>query len=400
MSKQPFIGSTTSAALLLSGTCIGAGMLGMPLATGSAGFWPGVVANFLCWLCMVLTGLLFLEATLWMPDGSNVLSMAERFLGSWGRWMAGGAFVFLYYCLLTAYVAGGAPLVGQAAANIFSTPPPDFLSALLFTSAIGLVLFLGTRTIDRVNWILMTGLILSYILLVVIGSEQVEAYNLQVQQWPLLFASLPVLFTSYGFHNVIPSLTSYLGRKEKNMRYAIIFGSFFTFVVFVVWQGIIIGILGEKGIEKGLASGLPVTETLSTLKKGLLVAKIGNFFGFFALITSFLGVGLSVIDFLGDGLKIPHRMGKNRVFLTLATLLPPFAMAGTNPEIFYQAIGLAGGFGEAFLNGFLPVALVWIGRYRKGLSSEWQLPGGKVMLVLILIATSLVALLEVYHLCS
>lgn len=102
-------GTTLSATLLIAGTCIGAGMLALPLVTGLAGFWPAMAVNSLCWLFMLCTGLLFLETTLWMEDGANVLSMAERFFGVSGKVVAGVAFLFLYYCLMVAYLAGARP---------------------------------------------------------------------------------------------------------------------------------------------------------------------------------------------------------------------------------------------------------------------------------------------------
>ena len=103
-----------SGTFLIAGTMIGAGMLGIPLVTGASRFLPGILITILVWFFMYCTGLLFLEVTLWMKDGSNVLSMSQRFFGKWGRWLSGGMFVFLYYCLMVAYFAAGSPLLGDA----------------------------------------------------------------------------------------------------------------------------------------------------------------------------------------------------------------------------------------------------------------------------------------------
>ena len=70
-----------SGTFLIAGTMIGAGMLGIPLVTGEAGFIPGMVITLAVWFFMYCTGLLFLEVTLWMPDGSNVLSISGKFFG-------------------------------------------------------------------------------------------------------------------------------------------------------------------------------------------------------------------------------------------------------------------------------------------------------------------------------
>src|SRR5690606_10371696 len=96
---------TLSGTLLIAGTAIGAGMLGIPLLTAKAGFLPALGITTSVWLFMLATGFLYLEATLWMHDGANILSMSRRFLGRGGKLLAGGTFLFLYYCLMTAYYA-------------------------------------------------------------------------------------------------------------------------------------------------------------------------------------------------------------------------------------------------------------------------------------------------------
>ena len=103
-----------SGTFLIAGTMVGAGMLGIPLVTGVSGFVPGIIVTSVVWFFMYCTGLLFLEVTLWMPDGSNVLSIAGRFFGKGGRLLSGGMFVFLYYCLMIAYFAAGSPLLAEA----------------------------------------------------------------------------------------------------------------------------------------------------------------------------------------------------------------------------------------------------------------------------------------------
>jgi len=100
--------SVWSGVLLIGGTSIGAGMLALPVVTGLSGFFPAMVVNTVCWLFMLATGLLLLEATLWMKEGANILSMTERILGPAGKVFGGGAFIFLYYCLLISYISGGA----------------------------------------------------------------------------------------------------------------------------------------------------------------------------------------------------------------------------------------------------------------------------------------------------
>ena len=124
----------------------------------------------------------------------------------------------------------------------------------------------------------------------------------------------------------------------------------------------IIGTLSLDNIIGTHFFGEPITETLQRVTDNPRVVLLSQYFGFFALITSFLGVSLSMVDFIADGLGL-NREGLSRFGLCLIVFFPPTIFAFTNPGIFIQAIGIAGGFGEAILNGLLPIAIVWVGRY-------------------------------------
>jgi tyrosine-specific transport protein len=132
--------------------------------------------------------------------------------------------------------------------------------------------------------------------------------------------------------------------------------------------------------------GVPITTILHDITGHPWVSFLGAFFGFFAIITSLLGVSLSMIDFMGDGLSL-KRTGWHRLLLTLMVLLPPTVFAALNPGIFNTAIAIAGGYGEAILNGLFPIGLVWAGRYSYKLNTERELFGGRPMLLLLLAVT-------------
>lgn len=384
-----------SGSLLIAGTTIGAGMLGIPSLTIKTGFFPAILITFLVWLFMLATGLLFLEVTLWMHKDANVLSMAERFLGKGGKIIAGGNFLFLYYCLMIAYTSAGAPLF----ADIFQLPiePQGIFSYAIFSLIFLAVVAVGLKFIDRVNYILMAGLFISYGALLVVGVKDISLEKLSFQYWPSLFISAPVLFSAFGYHNVIPSLTFHFKENVKVMRKAIFWGTIIPLIVYILWQWVIIGTIPKELIEQSLAAGEPITKSLQMLTGKTWIKQSGIFFSFFALVTSLLGVAFSMVDFLGDGLKW-ERTGKKRLLLSILTFLPPFIFASIDPSIFIAAITLAGGFGEAFLNGILPAWLVWQGRYKEKLTGQYQLFGGKVMLGIILALALSVMAIEIIFL--
>jgi len=386
-----------SGILLVMGTCIGAGMLALPVVTGVAGFWPAMAVNLLCCLFMMATGLLFLEAILWLPDGANVLSLADHFLGRWGKLICGISFLFLYYCLEVSYCAGGSPAFARIIQKL-GLPLSGFLSYFVFAAVFGFIVYLGTKAINRLNWVFMSGLLISFVLLIVIGSEEVKTSLLERMDWKLSLAATPTLFGAYGYHNLLPSLSTYLKRHINYLRYSIIFGSALPFLIYSLWQWMIIGTLTLDEIEGANLRGEPITMTLQNIVAHPYLSTFGEYFGFFALITSFIGVSLSMVDFLADGLKIVVRSGQTRIFLCLAVFIPPAIFASLKPDIFITAIGVAGGYGEAILNGLLPISMVWVGRYVMGLPSSYRWFGGKFALILLFLFTLFIMGIETKHL--
>ncbi len=390
-------GTTIGGALLIAGTCMGAGMLALPIATGASGFFPAMFVNLVCWLFMLSTGLLFLEATLWMPDGANVISMSERFLGRAGKWLGGGFFLFLYYCLMVAYIAGGAPTVVESVRQLTGYQMGIGLGFVVFPLVLASILLVGAWFVDRINWILMSGLIISYFLLIGIGAQDVDPAFLLKKNWKLSLFAMPILFSAYGYHNIIPSISTYLRRSRSHLRLAIILGTTLPFVVFSIWQWLIIGSVPLENLEDAASQGVHASRLLSQVTGIPWVGHIVLFFGFFALTTSILGVSLSMIDFLGDGFKM-GRKGFQRLALTLLVFVPPSILAFNYPGIFIEALGVAGGFGEAFLNGLLPIALVWVGRYHMKLEGRPLLFGGRSLLALLFVFTLFIMALEAIHL--
>jgi tyrosine-specific transport protein len=398
--KQINIRQVISGSLLIAGTSIGAGMLGIPILTAKAGFLPALFITTAVWFFMLATGFLFLEATLWMQKGANILSITERFLGKSGKIFAGGTFIFLYYCLMIAYLAGGSPILGACVNNLFHISITGFPLYALFALLVGTVVAFGMKVIDRINYLLMAGLIISYVFLLGVGTSSIEIPNLFSHDWKICFLAAPVLFSAFGYHNIIPSLTDHFDRNAKAMKLSIFWGTLLTFIVYVLWQLLTIGTLPLALIENTEKLGAPITAALQSLTGKYWIQTLGQAFGFFALVTSLLGVAFSMVDFLGDGFGMKKRTGFPRIFLCLLTFIPPLIFTYVNPAIFLLAISIAGGFGEAFLNGILPVWLVYVGKYKQKLSLNKgsTLGNHKVLLWVLLLAGLFVMILEAYAL--
>lgn len=379
-------------ALLIAGTTIGAGMLGIPLVTSNGGFWPGVGVTFLVWLFMWATGLALLEVSLWMPRNAHFLSIAKKILGDRGKWLTGMLFIFLYYCLLVAYFAAGAPLLAAFIENQFGIAIEGGASYFLFALLFGTIVGLGPRSIDRVNMILIVAMVCAYVGLIGAGSVDVEKELLMRKEPLLIFGAVPVLFSGFGYHNLVPSLATYFKRDKKVLQRSLFWGTLIPLIVYLIWQWLTLGSVPNDVMQEVRMSGGTAATALELVTGSKSVALFARFFAFFAVVTSLLGVSFSMVDFLADAWKISPIGGK-RVFLTFVTFFPPMMFALYDPNVFTKALSTAGGFGESTLNGLIPIALLWVGRYKMGYK-ERAFSGGKALLFILACFGAVVFLFE------
>lgn len=373
-----------SGSLLVAGTAIGAGMLALPVATAEGGFFPALVMYLICWFFMAATGLLMLEVCLWMPKDANLVSMSYHLLGIRGKMISWVLYLFLFYCLTIAYVAGGGGFI-TALSHGSLTPK---IGILVFTLLFAPLVYLGTKAVDKANMILMIGLIVSYFAFVVLGYKHVNVDLLAHQNWPVALFALPIIFTSFSYQGIIPSLTTYLHSHAKAVRLSIIIGTAIPLLIYIIWECLILGIVpleGASGLLSAKQQGQNAVFSLREYVTSPWVYGIGQAFAFFALTTSFLGVTLGLVDFLSDGLKVA-KIGLKKIALCLAVFFPPIVIACSNPGVFLSALTYAGGIGCALLLGLMPVLMVWVGRYKKGYGIKHaQIGGGKKFLTFLII---------------
>lgn len=382
-------GSLPGAILLVSGCCIGAGMLGLPVLSALTGFEPTVYLFILSWLFMLTTGLLVLEVNLWFKEEINIVTMAERTLGKYGKTIAWSVFLFLFYCLMVAYASGSGELFADFVHDITQSHIPAWVGSLLMVIIFAVLIYLGTIAVDHFNRFLVIGLIVSYLLLVFLGGSHVNNDYLKHKDWTASILVIPAMIVSFGFHNLIPSLTTYLNYDAKRLRLTLVIGSAIPLIIYLIWEWLLLGLIpveGDTGFREALNSGDITTRVLKNAVQENLIVDVAQYFAFFAIVTSFLAVALSFVDFLSDGLHV-KKTSKGKILLCTLALLPPFIFAIVYPKIFLIALNYAGGFGAVILFGILPAAMVWSGRYRKKLNHGHMVPGGRLTLILVILGS-------------
>jgi tyrosine-specific transport protein len=356
MKLSPFLGGI----LLIAGTAIGAGMLALPVTTCFAGFFPSMILFLLFWLYMTFTALLYLEVNLAVPGENNLITMAQRTLGTPGKIIGWISYLFLLYSLNAAYIAGSSPLFSSFLEKFAGITLASWAKPLPLLFIFALFVYLGTKAVDYMNRVLMLGLIITYLVLVFNLPAHVEVSNLLHFDFPAILIGFPVVLTSFGFHIIIPSLTTYLKHDRKKLIQVILIGSFIALLVYVVWEFLTLGsvpLSGPDSLSATYIKGGSITAPLMKVVQSKWIGLGAALFAFFAILTSFLGVSLSLSDFLSDGFKI-KKTSFGRTLACLLTFLPPFGFVTIYPDGFLLALEYAGLF-VAILLGILPALMAW-----------------------------------------
>jgi tyrosine-specific transport protein len=396
------LNKTIGAVLLITGTCIGAGMLALPVSTAPAGFFSACVLIVFAWLLMTITGLYVAEVNVWLKGRASYISMAEQTLGKWAKPVTWALFLFLLYALMAAYISGGAALLTNVLHLSFGGDYSQWLGLLPWVVGFGLLIYCGTQAVDIINKFLVLGLVLAYVFLLIklAPHSHWQAANLPMHPSYIL-AALPILLTSYGYHIIIPSVSQHLNHDVKKLRMVVVLGGLIALIVYLFWVYLIFNVLpaaGSHGLVAILNSGQPgsgITDALLAVTGNNAVASFAALFAFFALSSSFIGVALGLFHLLADGLDI-QSSAIGKVCTALLTFLPPVIFAVYYPNGFIVALGYAGVI-VALIHGILPAMMVWSGRYRKKLShdSDYRVWGGKPLMVVVIVVSCLVIFSEV-----
>ncbi len=372
-------------------------MLALPIATGVAGFFPSLFMIVIGWAFMTTTALFLVEVNLWMEKDAHIITMASRFLGPIGKGIAWILYLFIGYASLVAYTAGGGELFSSGVSQIFGYAISTPLATCLFALVFGTIIYLGNVVVGRVNTLFMIGLILSYFLLIATGTSHIKWENLTRGCFGNTLMAVPLLLTIFSFQTIVPSLTIYLKQDAKALRLSIILGTTLALVVYAIWEALVLGAVpldGEYGLAVALEKGKPVSEFLGVAVGSPWLGAVADFFAFFALVTSFLGIALGLFDFLADGLKIKkERWGG--VTLGILVAVPTLFFALTMERVFLRALDTTGGIGDSILNGLFPALMLWMGRYRDKLTSEYRIPGGKPLIIFVILYALFVFTIEV-----
>jgi amino acid permease len=272
-----------STAFTLTGTIIGAGILGLPYVFAHSGFLVGLFWIIVLGLILLYVKLCLGEIGLRTKGNHQLAGYAEKYLGIWGKRLMFFAVIFGIYSALLAYLIGE----GQSFSHLI-TGNLDY--ALYFAIGFWLIMTLflreGLKGLKKIETLGVLVIISLIILITVLYAPGIKMENLKFINSNLFLPFGVILFALLGFTS-IPELRMEIKGSEKKFKKAIIIGILIPIVIYIFFTLVFVGVLGKNIPE------------VSTLSFGPLVTILG----IFTMLTSYFVLSFSLKDMFQFDLK-------------------------------------------------------------------------------------------------
>ncbi|MCB5358138.1 tyrosine transporter [Vibrio lentus] len=360
--------------LIIAGTALGAGMLAIPMVLAQFGLLYGTLLMVLICFGTTYAALLLLEATIKAGGGLGLNSIARKTLGKQGQLITNGLLYALLICLLMAYILGAGDLLSKLLSN-FGVDISATTSQITFTLLAGAVVASGTGVIDKLNRALFFVMLASLFATMVFLAPSMTQENLmQVTSHDHvdLIKTSAILFTSFGFMVVIPTLVSYNHEAtDKQLRNMVIVGSLIPLVCYLCWLFAVVGNLSEEQFRsfKNVSDLMAAFEAQSPWVGNVLSTFTG-----LALLTSFFGVAMSLFNQNRD------MFNQNTAVTYCISFILPLAGSLLAADKFLQVLNYAGII-LVFLAVFVPLVMVHKQRFMKVAEDRYSAEGGRPMML-------------------
>lgn len=284
---------------VLVGTCIGAGVLGIPYVASQAGFFVALAYIILIGAIILFVNLYLGEITLRTKGSHQLIGYAKIYLGIRGRRLMEFATIFGIYAAIVAYMLG----IGESISFlIFGNSGHTTLFGVLFAFVMSGLLWKAMKSLKRFEKIGVAIILGLLIAIFFILFNQVEVVNLLYFNIGNIFLPFGViLFALMSFH-AIPEIEIILQKNEKMMKRVVIVG---TLVCVVFYALFALMVVGFKGVE---------TPEIATLALGTVFV----FLGMFTMFTSWLSLG----NALDEGFRFDELIKKRWKSWMLVALVP------------------------------------------------------------------------------
>ncbi len=353
-------------AFLITGQLVGAGILGIPVIAGIAGFFPALI------IMAVYGGAMFFSALILGKEAAdradpvfNFPSLYQEYLGRTGKWIAIVINMLMLYGLLVAYIAGGTAIITRifnVNFNVAIVMPIFFALMTWFT-------LMGVNFVRKYTTILIILLWISFIALIIMGEKRINPAYLKHIDWMFFPVTVPIIVTSFNFSNLIPVVSKTLNWKMSLIWKAMFIGLVIAFVMNAAWIMVGTGILplhgGKESLIYSFIHNLPATIPIAKAVHTPSFLTAALIFSVIAIVTSYVGNAIGLLSFNTD-LVTNFLKQKSKILVALITFIPPLIITFIWPDIFIKAINITGGVCTIVLFGLFP-SIIAFKKYKRGI---------------------------------
>ncbi|MBW6442180.1 amino acid permease [Patescibacteria group bacterium] len=349
----------------LTGTIIGAGVLGLPYVFADSGFLVGLAWLIFLGIVMIFVTLCLGEVTLRTATIQQLPGYAEKYLGKFPKKIMVFSMVIGIYAALLAYLIGQ----GQSLSLLFTGGLENsFYFGVGFWILITAFLQGSLKRLEGVGYFGVSGMILVFFILLLALMPGFSFSNLTpINPSKIFFPFGVILFSLMGF-NAIPILRREVGRNKRYLlKKAIIIGILISIIFYLIFSFVFVGVLGRE-----------INEVATLSFKGILGGLL-LIFGMFTMITSYFFLSYALKDYFLFDLK---KRKPILFYVSLVPLMLYLLVSSFNNLGFVGVLGIGGSIAGG-ITGIL-ILLMTLKSKRKGdMPPEYSMPLNWFLIVLL-----------------
>ncbi len=356
----------------LTGTTIGAGILGIPYIVQKAGFLTGLILIIVLGLTMLFLNLLLGEIVLRTNGNHQLAGYAEKYLGKIGKHLMSLSLILGIYGALLAYIIGE----GETLATLFNSQNYLLFSIIFFLIA-SFIVHYGLKILERSELFLISILLFLISLIAIFSFTKIDLSNLNHFNPSLIFLPYGVIFFAFLGTAAIPEIKEELNNNRHQMKKALIIGTLIPLIVYIIFTLIVIGVTGTNVSE------------IATLSLGnYLGEKVFIFANLFAIVimaSAFISLSFALKEaYIHD-----YKLNKNKAFIL--TIIIPLILFLIGLRDFIKVLSITGAL-LGSLDGILIVLMSWKASKKGDRNPEYQIKN-KLFIGLIVMLIFIVGLI-------
>lgn len=277
----------------LIGTIIGAGVFAIPYVFSQSGVITCLVYFLVVSITVILLHLFFGEIVLRTKEESRLSGFAERYLGKKAKVLVGLALIVGTVGSLLVYII----LSGQFLNLIFPNWLSVFQLSLLTWLVLSFLVFCGTRSIARLEFLLASALFLAAAVVIVFCLPKIQLHNFSLFNPAKLFLPFGVFMFSLVGWSAVPESEDILPNK-KQLKSVIVISLVVCAIFYIIFGLVVSGVTGKLTTPEAFEGLVPFL--------GRKIIVLAGIFGFLAVATSFLTIANYLKNTFHFDYKVPR----------------------------------------------------------------------------------------------